>query len=218
MDRFTEYLAQHLWILRVNHTFKQMKNYLFFLLIFGFGISFGQTYVDLDTCKVFTSLEDALKNPKEVYILDLSKSKLKVAPENISELVNLRQLDLSKNKISELPLSFNKLAYLEKIHLDKNEFKTFPVVLVELTKLKEISISQNEVYGIPHDIKNLQDLEILDMWSNNLYEIPDSMSELKNLRIFDLRVIQFSDAEMERIANLLPNTKIHFSNSCNCSN
>ncbi|MCB9188784.1 MAG: leucine-rich repeat domain-containing protein [Flavobacteriales bacterium] len=195
-----------------------MKNYLFFLVLFCFGISFGQSDVDLDTCKVFTSLEEAMKNPEEVYILDLSKTKLKVAPETISKLINLRELDLSKNKLSELPLSFSSLKFLEKIHLDKNEFKTFPVVLVELTKLKEISISQNEVYGIPFDIKNLQDLEVLDMWSNNLYEIPDSMSELKKLRIFDLRVIQFTDPEMERISKLLPNTKIHFSNSCNCSN
>lgn len=196
----------------------QMKlTLIFFLALFSF-ISFGQNEVNLDTCEIFTSLEEAMEHPEEVYILNLSKQKIKVAPEVITQMTNLRVLDLSKNKLIDVPSSFNVLIHLEEIRLDKNNFTTFPIVLVELTNLREISISQNDVYGIPFDIKNLQKLEILDMWSNNLYEIPDSMSELKNLKVFDLRVIQFSDDEQKRINGLLPNTKVHFSNSCNCSN
>ena len=65
-------------------------------------------------------------------------------------------------------------------------------------------------------IKNLQKLEYLDMWSNNLGSFPESLNDLKALKEFDLRVIQFTTEEKERIKNLLPNAKIHFSASCNC--
>lgn len=54
------------------------------------------------------------------------------------------------------------------------------------------------------------------MWSNELIEIPDEISHLTLLRELDLRVIQFTDREKKRISVLLPNTKIYFSNSCNC--
>jgi Leucine-rich repeat (LRR) protein len=65
-------------------------------------------------------------------------------------------------------------------------------------------------------IKNLQKLEYLDMWSNNLNSFPESLNELKKLKEFDLRVIQFTKGEKDRIITLLPDTKIHFSSSCNC--
>ena len=54
------------------------------------------------------------------------------------------------------------------------------------------------------------------MWSNELVKIPDEISQLTSLKEVDLRVIQLSDREKERISGLLPNTKVHFSNSCNC--
>ena len=54
------------------------------------------------------------------------------------------------------------------------------------------------------------------MWSNELIEIPDEIGQLTSLKEVDLRVIQFSDREKERISELLPNTKVFFSNSCNC--
>lgn len=218
MDGFSKYLAQHLWNKRYPYTFRQMKNLLLGFILFITSVGTGQQDINLDTCKTFTSIEEAMKHPEEVYILNLSKNKLRAAPEVIAQMTNLRVLNLSKNKITELPASFASLKALQEINLDKNAFETFPVVIVEMTNLKKLIISQNDVYGIPYDIKNLQQLEILDMWSTNLYDIPESLSELPNLKIFDLRVIQFSDEEKEHISQLLPNTKIHFSNSCNCSN
>lgn len=218
MDGLSKYLAQHLWNQCYRYTFRQMKNLIVGLVLLISLAGTSQQDIDLDTCKTFTSIEAAMKHPEEVYILNLSKNKLKVAPEVIAQMTNLRVLNLSKNKISELPASFSSLKSLQEINLDKNAFETFPIVIVEMTNLKKLVISQNDVYGIPYDIKNLQKLEVLDMWSTNLYDIPESLSELTNLKFFDLRVIQFSDEEKEHISQLLPNTKIHFSNSCNCSN
>lgn len=174
------------------------------------------TKEQLDTCRVYTSLEQALRHPERVYILDLSKQKIKKFPQEILQFKNLNILKLNKNKLDQLPDSLSQLINIQEIELDKNNFSHFPIVLTELINLKKIIISQNEVEEIPFAIKNLKKLEHLDMWSNNLFKIPDSISELENLKVFDLRVIQFSSEEKERLEKLLPNTKIHFSNSCNC--
>ena len=106
---------------------------------------------------------------------------------------------------------------MEVIYLSKNYFSTFPIALTLLPQLKKLYIDQNEITAIPHDINKLQELELLDMWSNDLYIVPESISELKKLKVFDLRVIQMSNDEQERINKLLPNTKVHFSNTCNCA-
>ena len=53
--------------------------------------------------------------------------------------------------------------------------------------------------AIPSEIKRIKSLKKLDLWSNELSEIPNEISELTNLKELDLRVIQFSDKEIERI-------------------
>jgi Leucine-rich repeat (LRR) protein len=172
---------------------------------------------ELDTCRIYTTLESALANPDDVYILKLPKIKAKEFPTEILQFKNLNVLDLSKNKLSELPDTLASLQQLQEIDLGKNKFEIFPVVLTQLIHLKKLTLSQNMITAIPFDINQLKDLEILDMWSNDLYVIPDSISDLKKLKVFDLRVIQFTETEKEHITQLLPNTKIQFSNSCNCA-
>jgi len=191
----------------------------FFILIVMFSISgYSQTLSEesLDTCYIFTTLEKASKTPNEVYILDLSKSKLKSFPIEILAFKNLNVLKLEKNKISSIPSGISKLIHLQELDLGKNRLEEFPGDVVELINLKRLVLNQNYIEGIPYMIKNLEKLEYLDMWSNNLATFPESLGELKNLKEFDLRVIQFTVEEKERITKLLPNTKVHFSSSCNC--
>ena len=57
----------------------------------------------LDTTIIYSSLEEALKNPKNVYRLNLKRKKLTEFPKEILELTNLWELNLSRNKIYELP-------------------------------------------------------------------------------------------------------------------
>lgn len=171
----------------------------------------------LDTCKVYKNLGEAIESNDTVYVLDLSKDGLKEFPMEILKLKHLRSLKLSKNKLSILPEELVQLEKLEEILLSKNAFSTFPISVTMLPNLKRLYIDQNEITAIPHDINKLINLELLDMWSNDLYIVPESISELTKLKIFDLRVIQMSNEEQERIHKLLPNTKVHFSNSCNCA-
>lgn len=197
-----------------------MRNKLFvFILFLGF-VSAGYSQVlseeALDTCYIYTTLEKAAKTPDEVYILDLTKSKLKAFPLEVLNFKNLNILKLGKNRISTVPVGISKLVYLQELDLGKNRLEEFPGDLVELVNLKKLVLNQNYIEGIPYMIKNLVKLEYLDMWSNNLSSFPESLNELINLKELDLRVIQFSVEEKERITKLVPNAKVHFSASCNC--
>ena len=89
-------------------------------------------------------------------------------------------------------------------------------LLRKYVNLKKLIINQNYISNISESINNLKKLEYLDMWSNELSVIPESIKELTELKELDLRVIMFSKKEQERIQKLLPNTKVYFSNSCNC--
>ena len=62
----------------------------------------------------------------------------------------------------------------------------------------------------------LKQLHSLDLWSNELGDFPPEISGMKALRFVDLRVIQFSQGEMDRISALLPSAKIWFSQPCDC--
>ena len=195
--------------------------YKIILIVLFFGVAkFGCTQLlsqeELDTTYIFTTLEKANRNPDEVFILDLTKNRLKVFPKEILTFKNLNILRLGKNSIAIVPPGISDLIYLQELDLGKNNLDAFPTDIVELTNLKRLILNQNDIEGIPYMIKNLQKLEYLDMWSNNLSKFPESLTEMKSLKEFDLRVIQFTDDEKKRIATLLPNTKIHFSNSCNC--
>ena len=77
-------------------------------------------------------------------------------------------------------------------------------------------MNRNLISEIPDSIKYFNNLEYLDLWSNEINYISQSISELEKLEEIDLRVIMFSIEDKNRIKSLLPNCKIHFSNSCNC--
>ncbi len=165
---------------------------------------------------VFYSLETALKYPEQVYKLKLHNKKLAEIPQEIFNLKNLKVLDLSKNKIQEIPSAIAKLTQLEVLDLSKNKIETFNKEIGQLTNLKILRISRNNLVAIPAEIENLQKLEVLDLWDNDLVGFPDNISKLEMLKVFDLRGILIDAKIQKKIQDMLPNTKIHFSPSCNC--
>lgn len=194
----------------------QLFSIIFLLGLFTNGFSQILSDEELDTCYIYKTIEKASENPDAIYVLDLTKSKLKAFPHEILNFKNLNILKLGKNKISSVPEGISQLLFLQELDLGKNKLDAFPGGVVELVHLKKLVLNQNYIEDIPYMIKNLQKLEYLDMWSNNLNSFPESLNELKKLQELDLRVIQFTKEEKERITSLLPDTKIHFSSSCNC--
>lgn len=198
------------------------NRYLFCCLFFPLFLCAEKGYCQLidsaalSVAPIYTTLEDALKNPDTVYRLDLKRSKLKTLPKEIFLLKNLQELNLSKNQLIELPEEIGELINLQLLDISSNDLQSLPASIGKLKKLKKISAGRNEIIAIPAQIGELENLEILDLWDNNLSEFPDEMGKLKKLRWMDLRAILIEDDVQERIQKMLPKTKIHFSPSCNC--
>lgn len=190
---------------------------LFIILIPLLGIS-QERDVAVDSTKIFKNIEEALENPDIVFHLKLTKKKLSEFPESIFAFKNLISLDLSKNKLSSIPMGITMLKNLRELKLNKNKFTQFPIAICELDSLKSLGINQNSIAVIPPEIGKLKELTYLDMWSNDLDTFPTELQQLQKLREFDIRVIQLSDEQQRHIVFLLPKTKIHMSNSCNCAN
>ena len=108
------------------------------------------------------------------------------------------------------------LNHLEVLDLSKNKIVKFVKEICLLKNLKTLRLNRNELDGIPPEIENLKGLETLDLWDNNLVDFPDNLSKLEQLKVFDLRGVLIDKKSQIHIEELLPNTKIYFSPSCNC--
>lgn len=191
--------------------------FLFYILLlssFSGNQVFSQT--EPDTAKIFTSLEEALKDPESVYKLQLRKLPNHLFPEEICNFSNLRWLDVSKNKLREIPASIGKLTELEYFNASRNKLTSVPYTIGFLKKLRILILNQNEIVALPKEVGNLENLENLDLWSNELDQFPASMSQLKNLKRVDMRVININDPAQQALKSLLPQAQFFFSGGCNC--
>ena len=187
----------------------------FFLigLVFTFLPAFSQEQTNSDT--IAYSMEEALKDPLNIKVLDLQKQKLKVLGNNFDKLVNLHTLYLDKNKLSDLPPSLASCKELKKISFSNNKFETLPEVICQLEQLRTLDFSTNEIAVLPDCLKNLIHLQYLLMVGNEVSKIPESLNDLELVEL-DMRMIQMNEAEQAAISKLFPNTTIKFSKACNC--
>ena len=101
------------------------------------GASYTQllTPPALDSVRTFRSIESAMKNPEQVYRLDLSGQKLRTIPEEVKQLRNLNALTLNRNKLKELPDWLGELSNMQELGLHRNKLVHFPEVICQLTHL-----------------------------------------------------------------------------------
>jgi len=170
----------------------------------------------LSNAPTFYSLDEALKNPTQVYKFKMRRKGLEKFPDEVFQFENLQVLDLSKNKISEIPENIKNLKNLQELRLSKNKIQVIPNELCELIFLKKLFLERNKITAIPSQIGNLKKLEIIDLWSNDVVIFPKELSELKNLKTLDLQDNLVNEEERKKLKLLLPDTKIIYTKSCNC--
>ena len=168
--------------------------------------------------KVYTSIEEALKNKKDVYILHISDTSLNIKVEDLIKLKKLQRINLSckidldtfpgdlvklknlqwvkiyNNNIRHVSRFTQYLEYLEILYLENNEITEFPVWLNKYNEhLEFVSFKGNKICGIPREIKMLKNISVLDLSDNNLKTIPYEIGELENLTNLNIGKNQISE-------------------------
>ncbi len=202
-------------------TNKKRYKYLISFLLIAFSFQVNAQLLDsiaIDTVPTYT-LQRALKqDPLKVYKLSLKKMKLSAIPQEILEFKNLQILDLQKNKLKTFPKEITNFPYLQELNISANKIETVTKELGTLIHLKKIIANSNKIISLPKEIRNLKKLEFIDIWGNDIGSLPHEIQELQgNLKEIDMRVILMSKEEHQKIKELLPDTKIRFSKSCDCA-
>lgn len=118
-----------------------------FLLLLAILVSVQVVSAQEQPCtgETYYSLEEALKDPEKVTVLDIAMQdpKLTSLPVEIALLVNLECLDLSFNQISKLPDELKSLQKLKVLNLAGNRYMAnFPDVLKELPLLETVDLTE----------------------------------------------------------------------------
>ena len=165
---------------------------------------------------VFTSLEEAMQNPEQVYRLKL-KFKGDSLPEEVFQLTNLQELTAARCKMNVLNGNIGKLTRLEFLNVMGNHLVRLPETLGNLVNLKTLVICRNLIEALPESIGNLKKLTYIDAWENPLYVFPESITELQNtLKTIDLRQIDLHNDELDKMEAQLPYTDIKYTSTCDC--
>ncbi len=201
----------------MKHFIKQIT----FLIVCMFAIQslFAQTLLDsaaLLQQRVYKSLSIALQNPDSVFILDLSRDKLKTVPTDVFKLSKLQVLNLSHNNLKQLPAEIGLLTNLQQLNLSNNNLKELPTSIGDLINLTYLGLNRNLIEALPAEMGKLKSLEVLEMWDNELSIVPGEVKGMYSLKVWELRGILFTQEEQNRIHSLLPDTRIYFSPTCNC--
>lgn len=190
------------------------KHATLFFWVFVFLYSKAEAQSTPDSVQIkreFVSLDEALKNPENVYRIDLSDQNLKISdtiwskftnlqylslkddhlkeiPEGIGYLKNLEVLDLSGNDFKVLPSSFSNLTNLQELYLNDDKYfkfsKNIPI-LSTLPNLRSLHIENDGLRSLPKDIVMLSHLESLYLNNNKFRQLPPELNGLKNLQYLD---------------------------------
>lgn len=199
---------------------ERMRKLLFVILVILVSLSAdAQEPLDslsLSLQRTYRSYGEAVIYPDSVYILDLSRQKRKVVPDEIRRFRNLQVLKLSRNNLKELPEWIGEFPMLEHLDLSNNSLGALPPSIGNLQHLKFLGLNRNVITTLPPEAGRLKRLEVLELWDNEVDSLPDDIRLLNSLRTLELRGILFSEQEQAHIRSLLPETDVLFSPSCLC--
>lgn len=139
-------------------------------------------YLDLRDNKL-TVLPDELGDLLHVKELYLSNNLLTTLPDSIGKCSEVEILLANKNQITSIPLALNTCTNLQHLDFASNKLIDVPpVVLSTLVNLQDLFLGGNKITDIPSDIGNCVSLQVLSLSSNSLKSLPESIGNLSNLR------------------------------------
>lgn len=132
------------------------------------------------------SIDDNIKNLKNLVYFDVSGNKINHISENFWELKKLRELRLSHNKLTSISSNISKLKKLEILHIggENHTFESLPESIGELESLKRLSIHKGKLKKLPNSLGNLTNLQylVVNYIDNDGYtSLPNTLVNLNKL-------------------------------------
>ena len=137
---------------------------------------------ELSKCRVYSSLDSALKQPDSVFCLSLEGQGLKAVPEEIFALRNLQYLSLANNQIAAIQPGVRNFENLQYLLVNDNQLTALPDEVTLLTNLVSMNADNNRIQQLPQDLSKLGQLVYFDAKHNNLSSLPNSLGRLANLK------------------------------------
>jgi Leucine-rich repeat (LRR) protein len=178
-----------------------------------------------------TSLSKEIGQLTNLTSLGLGDNRLTILPKEIGQLINLTGLYLQENELTSLPKEIGQLTKLTELHLDSNQLRSLPKEIEQLTNLTKLNLYSNQLRSLPKEIEQLTNLtklylhsnqlgslpkEIgqltnlteLHLHSNQLRSLPKEIGQLTNLTELNLSENKFTDSEIKKVQQLLPDCMI----------
>jgi hypothetical protein len=123
---------------------------------------------------------DHQKQLQDIYTIELTKEKLKTAPEQIHYFSKITELDLSFNNLTSLPNILTQLPELRLINLDNNRFTKIPETVlaygIHNSKNKHrVSLKNNQITTLPKEIIHCNAFN-LDLSNNSINKIHEKIT------------------------------------------
>lgn len=211
----------------------KLLSYSLFIICANSKLGFTQEILseaNFDTIKEYKSLDEAMKNPRGVYKLDLhiengrkggvikpNSVTTSVKNGDLEKLPNLHELNLANNGLLYLPPDILKLKYLKRLDLSLNNFGksvksigTIPKEITNLTTIERLDLSFCNLERLPVEIGDMISLKELIMVGNDFKYFPSEMAKLKHLKKINLKMSwsTIPSDEIQKLRTLLPNTEI----------
>jgi len=140
----------------------------------------------LDACKHFYNLDEALNDSQNVYIINFASIGLYSLNEKFTELKRIQVLILDDNYLVSISDKIFDLKKLQILRINNNSLEFLPDNIGYLNNLEEISVSNNKITNIPSSIVNAKNLKVLNLNNNLLSDINLNWENLENLIILNL--------------------------------
>ena len=151
--------------------------------------------------KEYYDLGEALKNPNNVYRLNLSNQNFNALSDSVwGKFENLEYLSLKNDHLKEIPSGIGNLKNLKILDLSNNDFKVLPQSFSRLENLREIYLNDEKEMDIDQSLRAIKDLpylKILHLENDNLKSIPQGLLQFTQLETLYLNNNSFNEIPME---------------------
>jgi Leucine-rich repeat (LRR) protein len=130
--------------------------------------------------------------------------------QSIEDLNRVRELRIGSNSLIILPEFNGQFTHLDKLFASFNQLTTLPQTIGNLSNLSELYLSFNDLNILPESLGNLLKLTKLDLSYNQLTTLPETIGNLKNLEVLWIMGNNFSQEEVQKVKQQLPNCIIKY--------